>query len=86
MYSWESGMLSKRANGILCLIGNRNRVSHLTPTEGSVGGVCGVVWSEDELVLYVAQFLAEISDKNGVETKAGDSVVGSGRVSKVDGW
>ena len=41
------------------------------------------------LVLYVAQFLAEISDKNGVETKAGeagDSVVGSGRVSKVDGW
>lgn len=41
------------------------------------------------LVLYVAQFLAEISDKNGVETKAGeagDSVVGSGRVSKVDDW
>lgn len=86
MYSWKSGMLSKRANGILCLIGNRNRVSHLTPTEGSVEWVCGVVWSEDELVLYVAQFLAEISDKNGVETKAGDSVVGSGRVSKVDGW
>lgn len=36
-------MLSKRANGIFCLIGNRNRVIHLTPTEGSVGGVCGVV-------------------------------------------
>lgn len=35
------------------------------------------------LVLYVAQFLAEISDKNGVETKAGeagDSVVGSVKV------